>query len=53
VGPDENETKSYVTRVDTTNLGPRRQTRKLRDDDDIDEDDDNGRMELKPFFRTG
>lgn len=53
VGPDENETKSYVTRVDTTNLGPRRQTRRLRDDDVDDDDDESGRSELKPFFRTG
>lgn len=50
VGPDENE--SYVTRIDTTNLGPRRHSRRLRDDEDID-DEESGRSELKPFFRTG
>lgn len=51
VSPDENETRSFVTKVDTTNLGPRRHTRRLREDDD--DDDDNGRNEMKPFFRTG
>jgi hypothetical protein len=48
VGPDENETESYVTKVDTTNVGPRRHTRRPREDDD-----DESRSELKPFFRTG
>lgn len=51
VSPDENETRSYVTKVDTTNLGsPRRQPRRHMDDD---EDFDDSKNELKPFFRTG
>lgn len=43
-----------MTRVDTTNLGPRRQTRRLRDNEIDDDDDDiSGRSDIKPFFRTG
>lgn len=45
VGPDENETHSYVTRVDTTHVGPRK-PRRYRDDDESEQ-------HLKPFFRTG
>lgn len=46
VSPDEAETHSYVTKVDTTHLGPRKQQKRFRDDDDSEH-------HLKPFFRTG
>lgn len=52
VGPDDNETKSYVSRIDTTNLGPRRHARRLGPEDEMD-DDDSGRNDMKPFFRAG
>ena len=48
VSPDENETHSYVTKVDTTHLGPRKQKR-FRNDDESDEESHH----MKPFFRTG
>lgn len=44
VGPDENETDSYVTKVDTTHLGPRKHQKRERDDEE---------SLTKPFFRTG
>lgn len=46
ISPDEKETQSYVTKVDTTHLGPRK--KRFRDDDD-----DESSHHLKPFFRTG
>lgn len=50
VGPDENETRSYITKIDTTNIGsPRRNTRIPREQDD----DDYHSIDTKPFFRTG
>lgn len=53
VGPDDNETKSYVTRIDTTNLGPRRHARRLGSEDEMMDDDDSERNDMKPFFRAG
>lgn len=50
VGPDEDETRSYVTRIDTTNIGqPRRHARRPREQDD----EDYQGADTKPFFRTG
>lgn len=49
VGPDENETRSYMTKIDSTNIGsPRRHARRPRE-----QDDDYQGAETKPFFRTG
>ncbi|CAO1376936.1 unnamed protein product [Diamesa serratosioi] len=48
VGPDENETEAYVTKVDTTVLSARKHNKRFKD-----EDDDDTRSHLKPFFRTG
>lgn len=50
VGPDEDETRSYMTRIDSTNIGsPRSHARRPREQD---EDDFHG-VDTKPFFRTG
>jgi hypothetical protein len=51
VSPDENETESYVTKVDTTNVGPRRHARRPRGGEEDDEFDE--RFEPKTFFRAG
>lgn len=45
IEPDENETESYVTKVDTTHLGARKHQKRFRDDDES--------HQMKPFFRTG
>lgn len=50
VSPDESETRSYVTKIDTTNIGsPRGHARRPREQDD----DDYQGADTKPFFRTG
>lgn len=50
VGPDESETRSYVTKIDTTNIGsPRRHARRPREQDD----EDYQGVDAKTFFRTG
>lgn len=49
VGPDENETEAYVTKVDTTVLSARKHSKRFKED----VDDDDMRSHLKPFFRTG
>ena len=45
VAPDENETESYITKVDTTQLGQRKHQKRFQDDEE--------NHHLKPFFRTG
>ncbi|KAG5684867.1 hypothetical protein PVAND_014077 [Polypedilum vanderplanki] len=50
VGPDENETESYVTKVDETNIGPRK-ARRPRGDDEYEYEEN--RFEPKTFFRAG
>jgi len=52
VGPDENETHSYVTKVDTTNLGPRKHQKRHRDGNG-EEGSDDMQGHMHPFFRTG
>lgn len=54
VAPDENETRSYLTKIDSTNVGsPRRHARRPREQNDNDDDDDYQGIDSKPFFRTG
>jgi hypothetical protein len=45
VSPDENETQSYLTRVDTTNVSQRKH-KTIRGDEDFE-------SQYKPFFRSG
>ena len=48
VEPDEDDTESYVAKVDTTVLSPKKQNYKRSKDKE-----DDMRSHLRPFFRTG
>lgn len=52
VGPDDDESEAYITKIDTTLVNPRKNYGKRMKQRNYEVDDD-GHGHLKPFFRTG